>query len=110
MEGILLDTMFDLPRLEGVEEMVISKEVVEGTWAPGPPQMQMGAALHRTMVDEALFKKEQQLREGQQAMAEYQAELRAMREKTARLRARDSANQKTPPTNGRVSRNTAKQS
>jgi hypothetical protein len=63
---------------------------------------------------EALFKKEQQLREGQQAMAEYQAELRAMREKTARLRAlrlaRDSANQKTPPTNGRVSRNTAKQS
>jgi hypothetical protein len=47
---------------------------------------------------EALFKKEQQLREGQQAMAEYQAELRAMREKTARLRvlrlARDAANRK----------------
>jgi hypothetical protein len=46
---------------------------------------------------EALFKKEQQLREGQQAMAEYQAELRATREKTARLRAlrlaRDAANQ-----------------
>ena len=36
---------------------------------------------------EALFKKEQQLREGQQAMAEYQDELRAMGEKTARLRA-----------------------
>ena len=34
MEGILLDTMFDLPRLEGVEEMVISKEVVEGTARP----------------------------------------------------------------------------
>jgi ATP-dependent Clp protease ATP-binding subunit ClpX len=31
MEGILLDTMFDLPSLEGVEEVVISKEVVEGT-------------------------------------------------------------------------------
>ena len=30
---------------------------------------------------EALFKKEQQLREGEQAMAEYQAELLAMREK-----------------------------
>jgi ATP-dependent Clp protease ATP-binding subunit ClpX len=30
MEGILLDTMFDLPSLEGVEEVVISKEVVEG--------------------------------------------------------------------------------
>jgi hypothetical protein len=52
---------------------------------------------------EALFKKEQQLREGQHAMAEYQAELRATREKTARLRAlrlaRDAANQKSPPTN-----------
>jgi hypothetical protein len=54
---------------------------------------------------EALFKKEQQLREGQQAMAEYQTKLDAMREKTARLRAlrlaRDAANQKTPPTNRR---------
>jgi hypothetical protein len=54
-------------------------------------------------ADEALFKKEQQLREGQQAMAEYQAELRAMRDKTARLRAlrlaRDAANQKTPAPN-----------
>ena len=52
---------------------------------------------------EALFKKEQRLREGEQAMAEYQAELLAMREKTARLRAlrlaRDGANKKTPPTN-----------
>jgi hypothetical protein len=48
---------------------------------------------------ETLFKKEQQLRDAGQAMAEYQAELRAMREKTARLRAlrlaRDAANQKT---------------
>jgi len=34
MEGILLDTMFDLPSLEGVEEVVISKEVVEGTALP----------------------------------------------------------------------------
>jgi len=52
---------------------------------------------------EALFKKEQQVREAQQAMAEYQAELQAMREKTARLRAlrlaRDAANKKMPPTN-----------
>ena len=37
MESILLDTMFDLPSLEGVEEVVISREVVEGS---GP------AALH----------------------------------------------------------------
>jgi len=47
---------------------------------------------------ETLFKKEQQQREAQQAMSEYQAELRAMREKTARLRAlrlaRDAADQK----------------
>ena len=34
MEGILLDTMFDLPSLEGVEEVVISGEVVEGTERP----------------------------------------------------------------------------
>ena len=33
MEGILLDTMFDLPSLEGVEEVVISREVVEGNGA-----------------------------------------------------------------------------
>jgi len=49
---------------------------------------------------EAVFKKEQQAREGRQAMAEYQARLDAMREKTARLRAlrlaRDAANKKTP--------------
>jgi ATP-dependent protease Clp ATPase subunit len=31
MEAILLDTMFDLPSLEGVERVVISREVVEGT-------------------------------------------------------------------------------
>ena len=34
MEGILLDTMFDLPSLEGVEEVAISREVVEGTARP----------------------------------------------------------------------------
>jgi hypothetical protein len=52
---------------------------------------------------EALFKMEQQLRDGQQAMAEYQAELRAIREKTAQLRAlrlaRDAANRKALPAN-----------
>ena len=31
IEGILLDTMFELPAMDGVEEVVISKEVVEGT-------------------------------------------------------------------------------
>ncbi|NMA99546.1 MAG: ATP-dependent Clp protease ATP-binding subunit ClpX [Phyllobacteriaceae bacterium] len=30
LEGILLDTMYDLPSLEGVEEVVISEEVVRG--------------------------------------------------------------------------------
>ena len=34
MEGILLDTMFDLPSLKGVEKVVISREVVEGTARP----------------------------------------------------------------------------
>ena len=51
---------------------------------------------------ETLFKKEQQLREAEQAMTEYQAELHATRQKTARLRAlrlaRDAASKKkTPP-------------
>lgn len=36
---------------------------------------------------EAMFKKEQRLREGEQAMAEYGAEQRAVLEKTARLKA-----------------------
>ena len=35
----------------------------------------------------ALFKKEQQSREAEQAMSDYEAQLQAMREKTARLRA-----------------------
>jgi len=34
MEGILLDTMFDLPSLKGVEEVVIGPEVVEGGARP----------------------------------------------------------------------------
>jgi hypothetical protein len=36
---------------------------------------------------EALFKKEQQLREGAKAMAEYKATQKAINEKTAKLRA-----------------------
>jgi ATP-dependent Clp protease ATP-binding subunit ClpX len=34
MEGILLDTMFELPSLKGVEEIVISPEVVDGKARP----------------------------------------------------------------------------
>src|SRR6187551_1816250 len=34
LESILLETMFDLPGLKGVEEVVISREVVEGTARP----------------------------------------------------------------------------
>jgi ATP-dependent Clp protease ATP-binding subunit ClpX len=34
MEGILLDTMYDLPSYEGVEEVVISGEVVDGDAQP----------------------------------------------------------------------------
>ena len=34
MEAILLDTMFDLPSLEGVEQVRISQQVVEGTAGP----------------------------------------------------------------------------
>jgi len=34
LEGILLDTMFDLPGLDGVQEVVISEEVVDGDARP----------------------------------------------------------------------------
>jgi ATP-dependent Clp protease ATP-binding subunit ClpX len=34
MEAILLDTMFDLPSLEDIEEVMISRQVVEGTARP----------------------------------------------------------------------------
>jgi len=34
LESILLETMFDLPGLEGVEEVVISRELVGGTARP----------------------------------------------------------------------------
>ena len=34
IEGILLDTMFELPAMEGVEEVVISHEVVAGEASP----------------------------------------------------------------------------
>jgi hypothetical protein len=55
---------------------------------------------------EALFKKQERLKDGEQAMAQYEAERRAMREKTARLRAlrlaRDAAAAAEPtPKHGR---------
>jgi ATP-dependent Clp protease ATP-binding subunit ClpX len=34
MEAILLDTMFELPTLKGVEEVVIGPEVVDGGARP----------------------------------------------------------------------------
>ena len=34
MEAILLDTMFDLPGMNGVQEVVISREVVDGEAKP----------------------------------------------------------------------------
>jgi ATP-dependent Clp protease ATP-binding subunit ClpX len=34
MEAILLDTMFELPSLEGVEQVMIPQQVVEGTAGP----------------------------------------------------------------------------
>ena len=34
IEGILLDTMFELPSMDGVREVVISREVVEGQATP----------------------------------------------------------------------------
>ena len=34
MESILLDTMFELPGMEGVEEILVDSEVVAGTKQP----------------------------------------------------------------------------
>ena len=34
LEGILLDTMFDLPAMDGVDEVMIDKDVVEGRKDP----------------------------------------------------------------------------
>jgi hypothetical protein len=60
--------------------------------------------MKRIVAPKRYSSKEQQLLDAQQAMAEYEAELRAMREKTARLRAlrlaRDATNQKTPGRKG----------
>jgi len=51
---------------------------------------------------EALFKKkQQQLQDGEQAMAEYQAERRAIIEKTARLRALRLARDAAHPRSGK---------
>jgi hypothetical protein len=56
----------------------------------------------RDRAEAAFKKKERQLREGQQGMAEYQAALAATREKTARLRAlrlaQDAASKTRVPT------------
>jgi len=34
LEGILLDTMFDLPSMDGVDEVVVDRDVVAGTKEP----------------------------------------------------------------------------
>ena len=34
LEGILLDTMFDLPSMDGVDEIMVDKDVVEGRKEP----------------------------------------------------------------------------
>jgi ATP-dependent Clp protease ATP-binding subunit ClpX len=48
MEAILLDTMFELPALEGVREVVISEEVVSGNARPlyiySEPKKEKGSA------------------------------------------------------------------
>src|SRR5262249_59207797 len=75
----------------------------EAVAKPGRPTVSMHSdeAIRRA---QALFRKEQQAGEGQQAMAEHQAKLDAMREKTARLRAlrlaRDAAKRPAASTKG----------
>jgi hypothetical protein len=57
------------------------------------PQLGGASSMHWVKVGqcraEALFKKQQQLHDGQQAKAEYQTELPAMQQRTPRLRCSD---------------------
>jgi hypothetical protein len=84
----LLGTVAHAAVLRFSKASIISIKLYQGTFMNS-------AEAHR--LAEALFKKEQQSREAQQAAAEYDAEQRAMQEITARLRAlrlaRDAANQ-----------------
>ncbi|BBK42775.1 ATP-dependent Clp protease ATP-binding subunit ClpX [Allostella vacuolata] len=52
MEGVLLDTMYDLPTLDGVEEVVITREVIEGRARPlytyGERRAEAGRATDRS--------------------------------------------------------------
>ncbi len=54
MEAILLDTMFELPALEGVQEVVISEEVVTGSARPlyiySEREKEKGSACQRLMM------------------------------------------------------------
>jgi hypothetical protein len=58
-------------------------------WPPGVTVMNQSERVHdrNTARAEALFKKQERLKDGERAMAQYEAERRAMQEKTARLRA-----------------------
>ena len=49
LENALLDTMFDLPNMEGVEEVVINKEVIEGRSQP----LQIYSERHEDMESSA---------------------------------------------------------
>src|SRR5262249_30176463 len=74
-------------------------EILSGAFARSSVLSMNTDEAHRRA--EALFKKEQQSHGAQQAMTEYETELQAMGEKTARLRAlrlaRDAVNQKCGP-------------
>jgi ATP-dependent protease Clp ATPase subunit len=50
VEGILLDTMFELPSLEGVGEVVISKQVVDGTAPPLSDRTRLSALVRHARM------------------------------------------------------------
>ena len=49
LEGILLDTMFDLPSMDGVDEVHIDKDVVVGTQGTGPGLRRQGQDRRRRL-------------------------------------------------------------
>jgi hypothetical protein len=86
-------------------------QVVAAFWAGRRRRRQILSKNPKDVMDraEASFKKEERAREGAKAMKDYEAEGRAVREKTARLKllrlAKEAAEKKAePPKKGRPSK------
>jgi hypothetical protein len=87
--------------------MVLESAAIQGYPGSGLPEKETILSKNSKDVTdraEASFKKEERAREGAKAMREYEAESRAVREKTARLKslrlAKEAADQQAEPKKG----------